>query len=183
MRRRTDTVHWPLLGLTLLCACSAPEFVPPPGPEQATAAAHVFITRLLRAEDSEDPFVEGVSGALLEALILQGYDVSGVSYDPASVEALRERLAELNERRPGTSAIHLTFVETPHLVGLGTSYLAIRCAIYSPRGVLLKESPMTVPSFNPLAALLIPTRDPHTKGRRWLRESWLEIEPFFPPRP
>lgn len=171
------------LGLVaLLLGCGGPDLAPPSGPTPATAAAHVFVTRPLRAEGSEDPFVEGASGALLEALILQGYDVSGTTYDPATTESLQERLLVLNHHRPGTGAIHLTFVETPHLVGLGTSYLSIHCAIYSPHGELLYDSPLTTPSFNPLATLLLPTRDPHTKGRRWLRESWLTIEPFFPPR-
>jgi len=169
--------------LLLLWGCATEEFVPPEGPRYATAAAHVFLTRPLRAEDSEDPFVIGANGALIEKLILQGYDVTGTSLDPESTAKLREELGEINARRPGTGAVHLTFVETPHLVGLGTSYLAIRCKVYSPRGELLHDAPMTVPSFNPLASLLIPTRDPHTKGRNWLRHSWLQIEPFFPPRP
>lgn len=135
--------------------------------EESTATAvQLYYSRIL--QDTPDPFLDGVTAELRERFVLNGYDSTGVGY-PEDEEALLEHLAELNERVPGTAAIHLTFFEAP--VGLGKLYAEVRVKIYDSTGRVLLLGDLEPPPRS-LPEVIFPLRRPEAAGRRWCQKVW-----------
>jgi hypothetical protein len=112
--------------------------------------------------------------ALAEGLVRGGYDLLGVGPEPPEdPDEIKERLGELNQRRPGTGAIHVTFVEAPSLVGFGTAYARIRCTVYGPAGQVLLDEDLPVPERRSFVeAMVLPALRPDVDGRRWGEAMW-----------
>jgi hypothetical protein len=115
--------------------------------------------------------------------VLAGYDVTGTTFDPEDEEALREHLAEQNERVPGTVGVHLTFVEAPIFVAFGKTYSAIRCTVYDSNLQVVLDGELEPPESKTLFDFLLPARYPEVNGRRWGRAAWDRTLSFvFSPR-
>jgi hypothetical protein len=128
--------------------------------------------------------VQAALTELTEALVRSGYDWMGVAdTEPEGEDDLRERLADLNQRRPGTAAIHLSFVEAPTLVGFATAYTAISCTVYGPQGRVRLHVDLAPPERRRLLDLLLPRNRPDCDGRAWADEVWHDVlAAVFPPR-
>ncbi|MCW8140398.1 MAG: hypothetical protein KIT58_15980 [Planctomycetota bacterium] len=131
-----------------------------------------------------DRFIQGALIGVTEELVRGGYDWMGVAdAEPAGPDEVRERLAELNARRPGTAAIHFTFVEAPTLVGFGTAYTAITCTVYGPSGTVVLHADLEVPQRRRILDFLLPRLRPDVDGRVWLAREWrARLAATFPPR-
>jgi hypothetical protein len=173
-----------LLPLVGGCASPAPAYGPRSDEPQTIAAAHVFVTRPYRVIPEPDRFIQGALTTITEELIRDGYDWMGVADSEPDGEAdLRDRLGELNARRPGTAALHFTFSEAPTLVGFGTAYTEIHCAVYEPSGRLLFEVDLELPTRRRLLDLLLPRLRPDVDGRAWAARVWRnELAAAFPRR-
>lgn len=176
------------LGLLALAAvltggCAASP-APVSGDPQPVGAAHVFVTRPFRVIPEPDKFIQGALIGLTEELVRSGYDWMGVADgEPEDEAEIRDRLLELNSRRPGTAAIHLTFVEAPTLVGFGTAYTKIRCTVYGPSGGVLHNRELELPTRRRILDLLFPRLRPDCDGRAWAAKVWRQqLTRVFPPR-
>lgn len=135
--------------------------------EETTATAvQLYYSRILL--DTPDPFLDGVTAELRERFVLNGYDSTGVAY-PEDEEALLEHLAQLNERVPGTAAVHLTLFEAP--VGLGKLYAEVRAKIYDPSGRILLVGDLEPPPRS-IPEVIFPLRRPEAAGRKWCQKIW-----------
>ncbi len=157
---------------------------PVSGDPKSIAAAHVLVTRPYRVIPEPDRFVQGALVGLTEELVRSGYDWMGVGdAEPEDEAEIRERLLELNDRRPGTAAIHLTFVEAPTLVGFGTAYTKITCTIYGPSGGVVFNRELELPTRRRILDLLFPRLRPDCDGRAWAAKVWRQqLARAFPPR-
>jgi hypothetical protein len=131
-----------------------------------------------------DRFIQAALTSLTEEVIRAGYDWMGVSdTEPEDEADIRERLADLNKRRPGTAAIHLEFVEAPTMVGLGTTYTSITCTVYGPSGALVMRTELEPPTRRRILELLFPRLRPDVDGRAWAARAWRDrISLVFPDR-
>jgi hypothetical protein len=131
-----------------------------------------------------DRFIHAALTALTEEVIRSGYDWMGVGdSEPEDERDLLERLSDLNARRPGTAIIHLEFVESPTLVGFGTSYTSITCTVYGPTGAVVLRSELDPPTRRRIFDLLFPRLRPDVDGRAWGARAWRErVGRAFPPR-
>lgn len=148
------------------------------------AAAHILVTRTFRVIPEPDRFIQAALTSVTEEVIRAGYDWMGVGdAEPEDERDIRERLADLNRRRPGTAAIHLEFVEAPTMVGLGTSYTSITCTVYGPSGAVVVRTELDPPSRRRILDLLFPRLRPDVDGRKWGARAWRDrIGRAFPPR-
>ncbi|MBL4845338.1 MAG: hypothetical protein JKY65_07425 [Planctomycetes bacterium] len=136
--------------------------------EEITATAvQLYVTQI--GQDTPDLFLDGVAAELRERFVLNGYDSTGVVTQPFSEGELLEHLSGLNERVPGTAALHLTFLEAP--VGLGKLYAEVHATIYDPSGRVLLRGDLKPPPRS-LPEVIFPLRRPGAAGRRWCREVW-----------
>lgn len=142
------------------------------------------MTRPFRAIPEPDRFIQGALTSLTEELMGAGYDWMGVAEtEPEDEDDLLERLVDLNQRRPGTAAVHLVFVEAPTLVGFGTAYTTIACTVYGPTGTIVLRTELTPPRRRRILDLLLPRLRPDVDGRTWGIRSWREqLGKVFPPR-
>lgn len=157
---------------------------PVSGDPQPIAAAHVLVTRPFRVIPEPDRFIQGALVSVTEELMRSGYDWMGISEkEPEDEGEIRERLRDLNARRPGTAAIHLTFTEAPTLVGFGTAYTMIRCTVYGPSGGVLYDRELELPTRRRILDLLFPRLRPDCDGRAWAARVWrTQLMKVFPHR-
>lgn len=151
---------------------------------QPIAAAHVLVTRPFRAVPEPDRFIQAALITITEEVVRAGYDWLGVAdSEPEDEDDIRERLADLNARRPGTAAIHLVFVEAPTLVGFGTAYTRITCTVYGPSGAVVLHTELEPPRRRRILDLLLPRLRPDVDGRAWATRAWQEqLARAFPRR-
>ncbi len=162
--------------------CTAIEPRVAPSREPRTSA-HLYVTRPFQVIPEPDPFVQGVITAYTEQLVLSGYAYTGLTLDPEDEGALVTHLAELNQRIPGTAAIHLTFVEAPIVVGFGKAYTQIVCTVYDPKGQIILRAELDPPEPRSLRDLLLPPKRPDVMGRSWGRQTWQYVlSLLFPER-
>lgn len=146
-------------------------------------SAHLYVTRPFRVIPEPDPFVQGVVTAYTEELVLSGYAYTGLTLDPEDEATLLAHLAQVNERIPGTAAIHLTFVEAPIVVGFGKAYTQIVCTVYDPKGQIILRAELDPPERSSLRDLLLPPKRPDVTGRSWGRQTWQHVlSLLFPER-
>lgn len=134
--------------------------------DSGATAVQLYYSRVL--QETPDPFLDGVTAELRERFVLNGYDSTGVAY-PEDEADLLEHLAELNERVPGTAAVHLTLFEAP--VGLGKLYAEIRATVYDPEGRVLLRGDLEPPPRS-LPEVIFPLRRPEAAGRKWCQKIW-----------
>lgn len=169
-----------LLALAGGCASERPVLV---SDHEPRAGAHVFVTRPFRVQPEPEPFIQGVVTAFVERLVLDGYHYTGTTWDPGGVEEMLAQQRELNEKFPGTVAIHIVFIEAPIVVGFGTAYRAITCTAYDPSGRLILRGELQPPKQRSLRAMLLPSRYPEAEGRSWGARAWTNSLRFvLPPR-
>lgn len=169
---------------SLLAGCVGPAALAAGEDPQPIAAAHVLVTRPFRAVPEPDRFIQAALTAMTEEVVRAGYDWLGVSdTEPEDEDDVRERLADLNARRPGTAAIHLVFVEAPTLVGFGTAYTQITCTVYGPSGAIVLRTELEPPRRRRILDLLLPRLRPDVDGRAWGARVWNEqLTRAFPRR-
>ncbi len=145
---------------------------------------HVLVTRPLRAVAEPDRFIQAAVNVVTEEVMRGGYDWMGADESaPEGEDDVRERLAGLNARRPGTAAVHLVFVEAPTLVGFGTAYAGITCTIYGPTGAVVLHTELEPPRRRRILDLLLPRLRPDVDGRAWGARVWQQqLARVFPAR-
>lgn len=122
----------------------------------------------LPLQDTPDAFLGGVESELRERLVLNGYDSTGVARGLPEDELLAH-LSELNERIPGTAALHVVFVAAP--IGFGKLYAKIKATVYDPSGRILLVGDLEPPQGS-IPEVIFPLSHPEDAGHTWCRQVW-----------